>query len=115
MTSRTSASSTVPENPLAVRRSPRRDLIIRTTSAVFVSLALMACVSVSLSCCSSAMKPPSLVKRLELLYPQTRVQHVTKTVAQEVQAEARERQRQPREEAHPAVDVLVVQTCALPI
>src|SRR2546428_10390790 len=96
MTSRTSASSTSPEKPLAVRRSPRRDLIMRTTSAVFVSLALMACVSVSLSCCSSAMNPPC-----ELLYPQTRVQHVTKAVAQEIQAQARERQRQPGEEAHP--------------
>src|SRR5258705_2183896 len=44
-----------------------------------------------------------------LLYPQPGVEHVTKTVAQEVQGEARESQRQTGEEAHPerlADDVL---------
>src|SRR4029077_12958765 len=92
MTSRTSASSTVPEKPLAVRRSPIFDLIMRTTSAVGASFSLIAFVSVSLSCCSSGMK---------LVYPQPRVEDVTKTVAQEVQGEARQRQRQAGEEAHP--------------
>src|ERR1700752_24314 len=100
MTSRTSASSTVPEKPFAVRRSPIFDLIMRTTSAVGASFSFIAFVSVSLSCFSSAMK---------LVYPQPGVEDVTKTVAQEVQGEARERQRQAGEEAHPerlADDVL---------
>src|SRR5262249_55380513 len=100
MTSRTSASSTVPEKPLAVLRSPIFDLIMRTTSAVGASFSLIAFVSVSLSCCSSGMK---------LVYPQPGVEHVTKTVAQEGQGEARQRQREAREEADPerlADDVL---------
>src|SRR5215475_8443363 len=100
MTSRTSASSTVPEKPLAVLRSPIFDLIMRTTSAVGASFSFIAFVSVSLSCCSSGM---------ELVYPQPGVEDVTKTVAQQVQSEAREGQRQAGEEAHPerlADDVL---------
>src|SRR4029450_4671240 len=100
MTSRTSASSTVPEKPFAVRRSPIFDLIMRTTPAVGASFSFIAFVSVSLSCCSSGM---------ELVYPQPGVEDVTQTVAQEVQGEARERQRQTGEEAHPerlADDVL---------
>src|SRR4030095_165838 len=100
MTSRTSASSIVPEKPFAGRRSPIFALIMRTTSAVGASFSLIAFVSVSLSCCSSGM---------ELVYPQPGVEHVTQTVAQEVQGEARERQRQTGEETHPerlADDVL---------
>src|SRR5262245_38299326 len=117
MTSRTSASSTVPEKPLAVRRSPIFDLIMRTTSAVRVSFSLIAFVSVSFSVCSSAMDSPMTLEKArlgrrgpspttscgshDLLYAQPRVQHVTKTVAQEVQAEAGDRQGQAGEEAHP--------------
>src|SRR5215475_8328758 len=56
ITSRTRASSTVPEKSLAVRRSWRRVLSMRTTSAVAVSLALMAWVSRSLSSCSRLMR-----------------------------------------------------------
>src|SRR5262249_27712335 len=41
------------------------------------------------------------VSSYELLYPQPGVEHVTKTVTQEVQAQAGDGQRQPGEEAHP--------------
>src|SRR5262245_37363690 len=56
MTSCTAASSICPENPLAVRRSVMRLLIIRTISAVRWSLARIACVSVSFSVCSRLMR-----------------------------------------------------------
>src|SRR5215831_8924347 len=109
MTSRTSASSIVPEKPLAVRRSPIFDLIMRTTSAVRASFSLIAFVSVSFSACSSAIAPPRTAgaspatscSSHDLLYPQPGVQHVTKTVAQEVQAEPGDGQRQSGEEACP--------------
>src|SRR5215470_4779033 len=109
MTSTTSASSIVPEKPLAVRRSPIFDLIMRITSAVRESFSLIAFVSVSLNVCSSAIVPPRTAGPSPatscsshcLLYPQPGVQHVTKTVAEEVQAEAGDREGQPGEEAHP--------------
>src|SRR5262245_40438848 len=60
MTSSTSASSTVPEKPLAVRRSMSLLLIMRRTSAVRRSLPLMAWVSRSLRSRSRAIAvPPS--------------------------------------------------------
>src|SRR5919201_1584089 len=59
MTSRTSGSSTSPVKPFAVRRSVRRVFSMRTTSAVRVSLSLMACLRVSFSCCSSPMCSPA--------------------------------------------------------
>src|SRR6266536_4631584 len=55
MPSRTRASSTWPEKPFAVRRSMSFVLSMRTTSAVRRSWSLMACFSVSLSCCSRPM------------------------------------------------------------
>src|SRR5712692_4000928 len=55
MTSRTRVSSTWPEKPFAVRRSMSFVLSMRTTSAVRRSWFLMACLSVSLSCCSRPM------------------------------------------------------------
>src|SRR5918996_3750915 len=53
MTSRTSASSTVPANPLDVLRSITRVFSMRTTSAVRWSLSFIARVSVSFSVSSS--------------------------------------------------------------
>ena len=50
ITSRISASSTVPVNPFAVRRSMTLVLIMRIRLAVFRSLALIAAVSCSRSC-----------------------------------------------------------------
>src|SRR5260370_25847300 len=63
-TSSTSASSTVPVKPFAVRRSWSFDLCMPTTSPAGWSFALIACVSVSLSCCSSPMAPPVTLARI---------------------------------------------------
>jgi hypothetical protein len=55
MTSSTSASSTCPLNPLAVRRSVIRLFNIRTTSATRASFSRMAFVNVSVKVCSMLM------------------------------------------------------------
>src|SRR5438094_2831632 len=70
MTSSTRASSTWPEKPLAVRRSPILLLTIRTMSAVRWSLSRMAFVSVSLRVCSRLMSVDPLGLALPLLVAQ---------------------------------------------
>src|SRR5215470_13742993 len=70
MTSCTRASSTWPEKPLAVRRSPIFDLIMRTMSAARWSLSRMAFVSVSFRSCSRLMSVDPLGLALPLLVAQ---------------------------------------------
>src|ERR1051325_964004 len=70
MTSCTRASSTWPEKPLAVRRSPMLLLIMRTMSAVRASFSRMAFVSVSFRVCSRLMSVDPLGLALPLLVAQ---------------------------------------------
>src|SRR2546428_1795743 len=70
MTSSTRVSSTWPEKPLAVRRSPILLLTMRTMSAVFWSLSRMALVRVSLRVCSRLMSVDPLGLALPLLVAQ---------------------------------------------
>src|SRR5262244_1522929 len=70
MTSCTRASSTWPEKPLAVRRSPIFDLIMRTMSADRWSFSRIAFVSVSFRSCSRLMSVDPLGLALPLLVAQ---------------------------------------------
>src|SRR5690349_14362656 len=76
MTSITRASSTWPEKPLAVRRSPIRDLIMRTMSAARWSFSRMALVSVSFSVCSRLMSVDPLGLPLPLPVAQHELLHL---------------------------------------
>src|SRR5688500_11505710 len=76
MMSTTRASSTWPEKPLAVRRSPILLLIMRTMSAVRWSLSRMAWVSVSFRVCSRPMSVDPLGLALPLAVAQDELLHL---------------------------------------